>query len=442
MAALLENWRKVFPEENKPEEEPNKVAKVKVVRKDSFDRFGDDLAANILSYLPRLQQYRYSRVCQQWLNCMFEMEHFATLPCPKIIPGFWHAHPIDGLQRHMRDNENKKLLRLDVVLSYVSLVGLSEVLINAPHLRHLKIEVKNLEYFNGAVFAKHILFNLNYTLLDTNLEKLSFAIPLIFESFFAAKFFVERFGPILAEMWIDCQNDSNIIHYLIRELKNMPKLESLVLFRCGNKLCQYFPEHLAKSCPNLKRICLNTVNNGLFNKPIDVYFKLFPKLKYLLIQKSGHMVSISDLRKLVLSTHRCQPATDILALYKPPYQRAEMVFYSTEYKFMLATVEDDLPIIPRNTESLVFMDRNDRVVIGHLVSFLTDVIQKSAIRKLIVSQGLYDAMMPLIGEKAKKSPTLKHLCSHNQSPWLWNNEGYGANFYSTYLYVIDQIGNF
>ena len=453
MKALLENWRKVFPEKlDKPVAEqmdqqmpeqaadpmPLQVVEAKVYARDCFDRFGNDLTANILSYMGREEQYRYIRVCKQWMYRMFDMTHNATLECPKSYPGFWNPICINGLQLLLRERENRRVWRMDILLTGASIAGLSEQLSNAPNLKHLKIEFK--ESTALPIIAETVLFQLNAALLDVKLQKFSLAIPLVFTRTACLEFFVKKFGPILSEFWINCSNQRKILQYLIHSLKHMPKLECLVFINCGRILPSTLIEYLGTRCPNLKRLCLYDLENPMIYGSIDKFVKTLPNLKYLILQKLTNKVrvSISSLRNIMISTDRCEPSSDAINYLKRHYHKEELTFYAKEYNFMLCATKDlFVHEIPKSVQSLVFMDYYESEDTVPFVWYLNEAMNRTSIRKLVVNRELIDQLVPIMGEKAKKNPKAKHLIGHDRSPWLWTSDEI-PNLYSTYLYVLDS----
>ena len=155
----------------------NRNAK-KVYRKDSMDRFGDDLTELILSFLWFEDKIRLECVSKQWKRCVFQRQFVIE---------------IDSYSKESYDSLNKLIDKDDNY--HLDEEALESVLKKCPNITKVKLSDLNVKSKVMLKFGQYC----------PNIKSLNYSIRGVY--------FCQKYGHKLEELWTNGRND-NIKHSL------------------------------------------------------------------------------------------------------------------------------------------------------------------------------------------------------------------------------------
>ena len=244
-----------------------------------FNRFGEDLSANILSYLNLDYQEKLIFVSKQWYKEMFSMSHFATVDCEEALMSDDCVNPFEKTQY-------RRVWRMVARVNEFSFFLLPNIIKSAPNLKELKIEWDSSEY-NTPLNECQVLI-LKECIKNSNVTKLHLAITVSFNNYENLNQFIQEFSEMLYEIWIDLSKSYNKEPYsmLLHNINSMKCLKKLALLNVKTNSTTDLLIFLSKDVPNLEVIMIfgNDIRNIDTCWPLNLLIKYFKNIKYFLLR--------------------------------------------------------------------------------------------------------------------------------------------------------------
>ena len=394
-------------------------------KRDSFNRFSDDLSANIFSFMKREHQLNNIGVSWRWYNLMFTMTHIVSLNLPMM------GEEERRKSADVRNNENKRVRKMHLILKEPSFDGLSQIIESAPNLAELRIEYDESYDFN-AIFDEKDIDDLIMALKGSKITKLQLALPIRFKHAEIIHYFCEYFGHIITELWIDMRLNDKVLVTLLEQMReNMKSLKKLTIDFDGVQYLNVLPS-LTKVCPQIETLIFYGAHQEfLLNFQFNAYLKSFQHLKVLLVQKTQFLytkLTYSALKPLAKSTQKSEPMPKI-----PIHQDEVYFLYSKDYKFIIDTTKilivTQMPKFVENFVCISFIRFGDK----HKVSTekLINILRKSNVKRMRVSPILIEDLIPEFVSMAKINPNSHYLLTNDCTHMLSYNKSV-PNLKSTY----------
>ena len=430
--------------------------------RDSFDRFGDDLCAHILSFLDRKQQIKLSCVCSQWKNHMYAMSHFVTIECDMFFNRRGSCcNTFDNLKTiaYFKNTQNRRTWKMALQFKCPRYFDyIPHIIRNTPNLKELKIELHpdyNFSVGKDFIGEEHLQM-LSYWIKKSNIEKLYLALPVKFKNLEKLESFVSSFKEIICELWVDMNNTNKYLTPMIENLKMFSNLKTLALVNWDPNKSLYSCYFISKYAPKIETLIIKASFAPHFGVwSIDCFLKSYPNLKYLLVHrsvkpelyslvKSKQNISISELKPLVYSTLKCEPLNKPLVWDRPIYRDVFFLFYSKKFNAFIDFMCLYEPInIPNHIENYIYLNRfggaNNKYVFkperdDRVISFINDKIKNSNLKRIRTEYRLNKPIIRILAQFAEKFPREKYMISDETSQFLWTGSDESANLKTTILW--------
>ena len=400
--------------------------------RDSFERFGNDLAANILSYLDRTHQHKYLKVSTQWFRSMFNMAHIANVYNSDSLPIIenFEVYGISSLQKtltYVKHIEYRRAHKLLLTTGDKSLHFISEGIRKSPFVEELKIRIWDSSLDDVYMFELRDIIS-----KAKHLKKLYLYLGFSFSKMSYFDYFVEQFAPILCELVID--NFIDIIDHkqFFIGMSKLKKLETLTLLTSTQDF--EWLKKLSKAVPQLSKLyILKALDQDLRRISLNRLLELWPNIKY--IFSSDRCVhpayDLAYFKPFMKWLNKKEPLAS--SLYNTIYWSNELI-YSRDYKFLfLARHDNNYGKLPKNIENLYFIDHCNRREENSLFQ-LKRILQNSPnIRALRTNHSNLDECFGYFLGKAINNPKNSYLLGDCYSDWLYC----GQNLKSNSLLMID-----
>ncbi|XP_054155927.1 uncharacterized protein LOC128954376 [Oppia nitens] len=349
--------------------------------KDSFDRFGDDLAKLLLTYLPIENKLRLQSVSKQWLALIFTSETYLVFD--------------RKLLKRLSDNslDNSRCVGYQ---SVVSLIAVFELLIKkCPNITTLTINDSNYcdNYFQ-------LIMKYCYRLRHISLKSINHWSTDNYKIFYR---FCSQFGQQLLTFKFD-RYDSYISRQLYESIDLMPNLKTLDIaydYMNISRFSQIFSTDMSYVLPKTLQsttIRLNNISVALSKK--------FPEI-------CGQQITSLDLSFDRFNNLNCNYNSLIIGLSQMKRLVQLKIVLSNDYgdsKFP----EDLLTTVGRNCRRLkalkveVSMATNT-LKIGRIFSAITEHMSPQLRRLSVDSQLNFDKILLLTSDSLKRFHRLTHL---------------------------------
>ena len=430
--------------------------------KDSFDRFGDDLCAHILSFLDRKQQIKLSCVSSQWKNHMYAMSHFVTIECDMFFNRRGSCcNTFDNLKTiaYFKKTQNRRTWKLALQFKcprYFDFIP--HIIRNTPNLKELKIEMHpdfNFSVGQDFIGEEHLQM-LSHMIEKSYIKKLYLALPVKFKNLEKLMYFVNRFKDITYELWIDMNSSNKFLKPLIENLKSFANLKTLALVNWDPNKVLFNCYSIGEFVPKIETLIIKSCFEAQYGVwSMDSFLKSYPQLKYLLIHRSmRHLlkslenfkqnISISELKPLAYSTLKCEPLNKPLTWDRNICRDVYFLFYSKKHRFFIDFMCLYNPInIPPLIENYIYLNRfggtNDKYVFipgrdNRVLSFINDKIKNSNMKRIRTEYRLNRPLIRILAPIAEQFPREKYMISDETSQFLWTGSDESANLKTTILW--------
>ena len=388
------------------------------LQKDSFQRFGSDLTANILSYLDRSSQQKFLKLSKLWYKSMYEMAHFVTINYPQLplleVNSGISAASLQNTFNYVKRLENRRAHKLDIYAATHNLSFIRGSLQYSPFVEELKIRI-----WDNSLDDVYIFELLDIISDLKNLKKLYLNFGFNFSSKSVFNYFVEKFKNIICELVIENFDDFVDSDHFFKGLAEFKNLKTITV---NNSSRDYqWLKKLSKAIPGLQKLFIVKAFNGdLFNISIHKLLKLWPNIRYIFCSDRDitDRYNLAVFKKYMRALYRQDPVE--YPIYNVPNWANELI-YSKEYKSLfLARHDCNNGKIPDNIENLFFINHPNRRDNEAGIIQITKLINKNPnIRSLRTNSNYLEALFPLFLGKAINNQNKSYLLGDLNSNWLY-----------------------
>ena len=403
------------------------------VARDSFERVGNDLASNILSYLDRTHQHKFLTVSSQWFRSMFNMAHIANVYNSESLPIIenFEINDISSLEKtleYIKHFEYRRTHKLFLTTGDKSLHFINTGIRNSPFVEELKIRIWDTSLEDVYMFELKNLIS-----KAKHLKKLYLYLGFSFSKISYFDYFVDNFSPILCELIIENLIDFLDSDHFFNGMAKLKKLKTLTLVHLTLDI--KWLRKLSKAVPQLSKLyILKAIDLDIKNISINKLLELWPNIKYIFSSdRAVHPAyDLSYFKPFMKWTNKQEPL--ISPLYNTLYWSNEII-YSKEYKFLfLARRDNNRGKLPENIENLYFVGHHNRRDSECLLFQLKRILKNSPnIRSLRTNSQFLDECFPFFLEKAINNTQTSYLLGDFYSNWFYC----GRNLRSTSRLMLD-----
>lgn len=309
-------------------------------RRDSFDRFGDDLHSFILSFLAVDDQYRLLLVSTMFLNNMFTQSHFVQFNSiwnsPLNVLELTDLKMVNKAMNAIAQNQNQAIRKVYFQLEHLCMRCIALFYDKCKNLTCVKIDAGTRKTLSGDCIGEI----LHFIRLGPKIKEIHFNFMVNFNSQPFMQLFIAQYRSVLREFGFTYGTAN---HVPIQEnLHSFPHLTTLNIgyYNNQNKLRVQTLRAIAGQVPNLKRLIIyridDKVEDFLFN--IRELKKMFKNLDYYYIgPMSGGLWETHDFLKPTMNDmYKFQTLRTEVQFAEPK----TIVYYSRKHRFIYYNQRD------------------------------------------------------------------------------------------------------
>ena len=393
-------------------------------RRDSFDRFGDDLTATILSYLPINDKYRYCMTSNMFFNNMFSQTRLADISDFLFSPiRFWDFERFspattDRIFDSMERNQYHPITSLYANIGANCFQTVVNFYNKCPNVRRLKIDGGNRKISHISDWT-NLMANIS---VKPPLRELYLGSLFVFQTQSNMDFFIHRYIPVLKEVGV-------VLNYMVElpadviiaNLHRFPNVEvlNIAIFNSdGWTISMAAHKTISKALPRLKKLnfylAMDNQNDILYD--VDRLTRVYPHLTDLYVgpMLGGQWTDPSFMKSAMEDMAKFGPVRRAIFLD----QHSTTLRYSKKYKwvFFVQRNKRHQLILPTEVNSIVFHYFDKIYRASSDVAMLKALLNRHPnIRQIRVNKRAYTiSLLKYLTDRAKRSPEQLFCYATNQ----------------------------